>query len=54
MPSFYPGGPDNVLGGKDDKQIEALRDYLMSIGRGAEANAAPKPAAPAKTKMARN
>jgi mono/diheme cytochrome c family protein len=54
MPSFYPGGPDNVLGGKDDKQIEALRDYLMSIGKGAEASVAPKPAAPAKTKMARN
>ncbi|MBI1993028.1 MAG: hypothetical protein HYS67_01150 [Deltaproteobacteria bacterium] len=33
MPSFYPGGPDNVLGGKDDKQIEALRDYIMMLGR---------------------
>jgi mono/diheme cytochrome c family protein len=33
MPSFYPGGPDNILGGKEDLQIEALRDYLMSIGR---------------------
>jgi mono/diheme cytochrome c family protein len=54
MPSFYPGGPDNVLGGKDDKQIEALRDYLMSIGKGAEATAAPKPPTAAKTKMARN
>jgi hypothetical protein len=32
MPSFYPGGPDNVLGGKDDKQIEALRDYIMWLG----------------------
>ena len=32
MPSFYPGGPDNVLGGKDDLQIEALRDYIMSLG----------------------
>ena len=28
MPSFYPGGPDNILGGKEDLQIEALRDYL--------------------------
>jgi mono/diheme cytochrome c family protein len=54
MPSFYPGGPDNVLGGKDDKQIEALRDYLMSIGKGAEATAAPRSPGPAKTKMARN
>jgi len=33
MPSFYPGGPDNILGGKDDKQIEALRDYLATLGR---------------------
>jgi hypothetical protein len=33
MPSFYPGGPDNILGGKDDRQIEALRDYLMTLGR---------------------
>ncbi|MGH9895937.1 MAG: c-type cytochrome, partial [bacterium] len=29
MPSFFPGGPDNILGGKDDRQIEALRDYIM-------------------------
>ena len=41
MPSFYPGGPDNILGGKEDLQIEALRDYLLSIGRGgAPSNAA--------------
>jgi hypothetical protein len=33
MPSFYPGGPDDILGGKDDRQIEALRDYVMSLGR---------------------
>jgi len=37
MPSFYPGGPDNILGGKDDKQIEALRDYLMVLGKTASA-----------------
>ena len=54
MPSFYPGGPDNVLGGKDDKQIEALRDYLMAIGKGTELKAEPKPATAAKTKLARN
>ena len=35
MPSFYPGGPDNILGGKEDVQIEALRDYLMSHRSGA-------------------
>ena len=38
MPSFYPGGPDNILKGKDQnetdsRQIEALRDYLMTLGR---------------------
>ncbi|HYA27326.1 MAG TPA: c-type cytochrome [Acidobacteriota bacterium] len=49
MPSFYPGGPDNILGGKEDLQIEALRDYLMSIGRGAPPAAAP-PAVAAKAK----
>jgi mono/diheme cytochrome c family protein len=54
MPSFYPGGPDNVLGGKDDKQIEALRDYLMSIGRGAPTTAAARSPAPVKAKVARN
>lgn len=32
MPSFYPGGPDDILGGKEDQQIIALRDYLMSLG----------------------
>ena len=33
MPSFYPGGPDDILGGKEDLQIEALRDYLMNHDR---------------------
>ena len=33
MPSFYPGGPDDILGGKDDRQIEALRDYIMTLGK---------------------
>jgi cytochrome c1 len=37
MPSFFPGGPDNILGGKDDRQIEALRDYIMMLGRQAPA-----------------
>ncbi|HEY2990278.1 MAG TPA: c-type cytochrome [Candidatus Binatia bacterium] len=46
MPSFFPGGPDNILGGKDDRQIEALRDYIMSLGRGAPAAEKP-PAKPA-------
>jgi len=49
MPSFYPGGPDNILGGKDDRQIEALRDYVMTLGRGV---GAPVVAAPDAAKMA--
>ncbi|HYV57690.1 MAG TPA: c-type cytochrome [Candidatus Nitrosopolaris sp.] len=32
MPSFYPGGPPDVLGGDDDAQIRALRDYVVSLG----------------------
>jgi mono/diheme cytochrome c family protein len=48
MPSFFPGGPDNVLGGKDDRQIEALRDYLMSLGRGGATAGAPPAVAKAK------
>ncbi len=39
MPSFYEvgadgkasGGPDDVLGGDNEKQIQALRDYLMVL-----------------------
>jgi mono/diheme cytochrome c family protein len=47
MPSFFPGGPDNILEGKDDRQIEALRDYLMTLGDGAAAPPASPPAAKA-------
>jgi len=36
MPSFYPGGPEDILGGSDERQIEAIRDYLMVIGTPAE------------------
>ncbi len=48
MPSFYPGGPDNVLGGKEDLQIEALRDYLLTLGRN---SAAPATAAATTAKV---
>ena len=44
MPSFYPGGPDNVLGGKEDLQMQALRDYLVTLGRN---GTVPAPAAAA-------
>ena len=41
MPSFYEvsadgkatGGPDDVLAGDNEAQIEALRDYLMVLGK---------------------
>jgi mono/diheme cytochrome c family protein len=37
MPSFYadpenPDGPPDILGGDDDAQMRALRDYVISIG----------------------
>jgi hypothetical protein len=39
MPSFYsdpdnPDGPEDILGGDDDAQIQALRDYVIAIGLG--------------------
>jgi mono/diheme cytochrome c family protein/predicted nucleic acid-binding Zn-ribbon protein len=49
MPSFYPGGPDDVLGGKEDLQIEALRDYIMTLGRGGTASVSAPAAAKVKT-----
>jgi mono/diheme cytochrome c family protein len=67
MPSFYEqdadgkasGGPDDVLGGDNEKQIQALRDYLMVLGTTtglhakAETDGAPAPGgdavAPAQT-----
>jgi cytochrome c1 len=33
MPSFYPGGPPDILDGDDEQQIVALRNYLLSLGR---------------------
>jgi hypothetical protein len=38
MPSFYdPGsfdtsGPDDILRGNENQQIQALRDYLLTLG----------------------
>lgn len=32
MPSFYPGGPEDVFGGNEEQQIRAIRDYLMVLG----------------------
>jgi len=32
MPSFYPGGPDDILGGNESEQIKAIRDYIFWFG----------------------
>ena len=32
MPAFYPGGPDDIFDGDEDKQIVAMRDYIMLLG----------------------
>jgi mono/diheme cytochrome c family protein len=32
MPSYYPGGPPDVLGGDEEAQMRALRDYIISLG----------------------
>jgi len=32
MPSYYPGGPEDILGGKEDRQIQAITDYVMHLG----------------------
>jgi mono/diheme cytochrome c family protein len=41
MPSFYPtpdpDGPSDILDGDDEKQITAMRNYILSLGRGAAA-----------------
>jgi hypothetical protein len=31
MPAFYPGGPENIFDGDEDKQIVAMRDWIMSL-----------------------
>jgi mono/diheme cytochrome c family protein len=33
MPQYYPGGPDDILGGNEDAQIKALRDYIFWLGQ---------------------
>jgi hypothetical protein len=32
MPSFYPGGPDDILHGNEPEQIKAIRDYIFWFG----------------------
>lgn len=47
MPAFYPGGPPDVFDGDEDRQVAAMRDYIMSLGTmEATAKAEPEPVAP--------
>lgn len=32
MPSYYPDGPEDILEGKEDRQIQAITEYLMRLG----------------------
>jgi mono/diheme cytochrome c family protein len=49
MPSFYPGGPDDILGGNEQAQIRAIRDYVFWFGdHPGQSLAIPAAAAPAK------
>jgi mono/diheme cytochrome c family protein len=32
MPSFYPGGPDDIFHGNETEQIQAIRDYIFWFG----------------------
>ncbi len=32
MPSFYPGGPDDIFHGNETEQIRAIRDYIFWFG----------------------
>lgn len=49
MPAFYPGGPPDIFDGDEDKQVVAMRDYIMSINQlhqmaqTKDAGAAPEP-----------
>ena len=59
MPSFYsrpPDGPPDILGGNDEEQMRALRDYIISLGLPPAQRAAPcgrppawSPTAPARS-----
>jgi cytochrome c2 len=49
MPSFYPDpdnpdGPPDILGGEDEPQIRALRDYILTLGVPAPAPSLPQAA----------
>src|SRR3972149_4544113 len=50
MPSFFAdetSGPEDILDGDEERQMLALRDYILSLG-GAGSTETGHPAAPAK------
>jgi hypothetical protein len=52
MPSFYPGGPDDILKGNEEEQRKAIRDYIFWFGTHPGQSlpsqvASPQPAKPA-------
>jgi hypothetical protein len=50
MPSFFAdetSGPEDILDGNEERQMLALRDYILSLG-GAGSTETGHPAAPAK------
>jgi hypothetical protein len=53
MPAFYnfddetPDGPEDILGGDDAKQVQALRDWVLTLDNEAAKPPTPAPAAPA-------
>jgi mono/diheme cytochrome c family protein len=50
MPSYYPGGPEDILGGNQGQQIRVLRDYIFWLGTHPEATPPAQTAtAPVKT-----
>ena len=56
MPQFYnleddvPDGPEDVLGGDERKQIQALRDYVLTLHKTVEQS--PPPAVAAQSAQA--
>lgn len=47
-PSYYEdSGPEDILGGNEDKQIKALRDYILTLAEPQQKKAQPPTAKPA-------
>jgi mono/diheme cytochrome c family protein len=57
MPTFFDpqnfdaSGPEDILGGDEEKQIKALRDYLLTLSNSPEAQKKTTPLAPSSEKI---